>query len=329
MAAGASGGGSPAVEELGGASVTRYTLQNVPLYLAASGDRMVLSPNRASIERALGGEYARSISKDQVLGSSLAALDQSPTFLLAACPGRLARMARPFMPAEEYAQVEPVAQLLGETSVTLLSQHSDTRFALAARVENIPDVSVLVNRAVEEQRQVMRRSRDELEPVANTTWTAYGQDQARAAAASADDMESLRERFDQLVEEGKRGQAIGLTHRMVASVEDAKGLNNLAWALLTEERYEGRYDAAARVLSVRSNELTDHDNWAYVDTLALAEHRVGNHQRAAELQEHVLELVGDSAAKRPELREALERYRAAVDEQPDESGEAREGVVVR
>jgi tetratricopeptide (TPR) repeat protein len=170
---------------------------------------------------------------------------------------------------------------------------------------------------------------NELEPVANTTWTAYGQDQARAAAASADDMESLRERFDQLVEEGKRGQAIGLTHRMVASVEDAKGLNNLAWALLTEERYEGRYDAAARVLSVRSNELTDHDNWAYVDTLALAEHRVGNHQRAAELQEHVLELVGDSAAKRPELREALERYRAAVDEQPDESGEAREGVVVR
>ena len=325
MAAGASGGGSPEVEEFGGASVMRYTFQNVPIYLAAGGDRMVLSPNRASIERVLGGEYARSISQDEVLGGSLAALDQSPTFLLAACPGRLARMARPFMPPQEYAQIEPVAQLLGETSVTLLSQHSDTRFALAARVENIPDVSILVNQAVEQQRQVMRRSRDELEQVAHTSWSAYGQDQARAAAASADDMDSLRARFDELVEAGKRDQAIGLAHRMVASVEDAKGLNNLAWALLTEDRYEGRYDAAARVLAVRANELTDHDNWAYMDTLALAEHRAGNHRRAVELQERVLELVGGGAAKRPELREALERYRAAADEA---AGETREGVVL-
>ena len=308
----AAGGDKPAVESFAGASVTRYSIEGVPLYMAAKADRLVLSPNRESIERALGGGYARSIGKDEVLGGALAALDDSPTFLLAACPGRLAKMARPFVPEREYAQMQPVAELLADTSVTLLSQHSATRLALAARVENVPDVSPLLEQAVKQHRQAWRRGGDQLQ-VVHGGWKARGHDEARAVAEHTESMDDLRAKFDALVETGERDRAVGLAQRMVATVEDAKGLNNLAWALLTEEGYDGGYDVVARILSIRSNELTDHSNWAYMDTLALAEHRSGNHARAVELQERAIELLGKGAAKRPEVSEALERYRAALE----------------
>ena len=326
MVSQATGSNGAVTERFGGAQVSRYEIEDVPLYLASKGDRLVISPNKGSIERALGGGYKRSIKHDAVLGGGLSALDQSSTMMLAACPGRVAAMAKPFMSEHERMQIEHVAGMLGETALTVTTQHSDTRLALAARVENIPDVSGMVGQLIAQAKEGgygMHRAGHELE-VVTSGWgepqkaqaqveQAYGKAKGKAKAhASGADMDELVHKFNALAKEGNRAAAVGLGQRMVATVGDAKELNNFAWALLTEDRYGQAYDAVARTISLRSNELTDYSQWAYVDTLALAEYRAGNYAEAVSLQELTIELVGGDTASNPELGQSLETYRAAL-----------------
>jgi len=310
----ATGAEEPETERLAGGELTRFSIQGVPLYVSSSGERLVLASSKASIERALGGGYGRSVQHDAVLGTGLAALERSPTFLLAACPGRVARMAAPCMSPEEAAEMEPIAALLGETSVTLSAEHSDTRLAFSARVENIPDLSGLIGEALAKHGGLMALgSRDRLEQVS-------GQAAQREVAAvhhqaagrpSGGDLESLRARLDELIERGDRAAAVGLAQRIVASVDDADGLNALAWALLTEERYAKAYDGVARTFAVHANEHSGYSKWEHLDTLALAEFRSGNLDAAVRMQEQAIERAGAAGAEHPELEEALELYRSA------------------
>jgi hypothetical protein len=310
----ATGAEAPESEQLAGGEATRFAIEGVSLYMASHGERLVLASSRASIERALGGGYGRSIKHDAVLGKSLAALESSPTFLMAACPGRVARMAAPFMSPEEAAEMQPIAALMDDTSLTVSAEHSDTRFALSARVENIPDVSGLIGEALSKHGSLLaHRSGDKLEVLSGQAAqreVAAVQLQA-TARASGGDMEALRARFDELVLRGDRAAAVGLAQRMVASVDDAEGLNGLAWALLTDERYGKAYDGVARTLAVHANESSDYSNWACLDTLALAEFRSGNVDAAIHMQEQAIEHAGAEGDQHPELGEALELYRSS------------------
>jgi len=312
MASQATGAGSsPESTLIGDSDVWIYPVQGVPVYLAAEDQRVVVSTELASVERALSRSREKTVLSDPVYGPSLAILDQSPTALIAACPGRVATMAVPFMDPDEAAEMKPIMELLDDTSVTFSAQHSSTRLALSARVRNIPDVSGLVAQAIAEGRR-----------------HGHGAGGVRAAEAKAPkpggDLESMVEEFDLLAEAGNCGAAAQLADGMVRKVKDPKGLNNFAWALLTEERYGRRYDDVALTVSRRSNELSDFSNWYYLDTLALAEFRAGNVQEAVDLQTRVIELSrgeGDQS----ELRESLDRYRAELDElgDPIVQGETR------
>jgi hypothetical protein len=276
-------GGAPEPVELGGADVERYDIQGVPVFLAAREGRVVVSPSRLAIERAFEADRGASILDDGVFARTLEVLDHSPTLIAAACPGRCAVMARGFMPSDEARAMEPYAQLLQKTIVSLAVQHSDTRLALGARVSDIPDVSGLVTQAAKGWRQ-----------------------------ARPEDPEALRERFDLLaLRLGDGVRARGLAARIVEASDDAKWLNNFAWALLTDDRYGQRFDAEALTIAERSNELSEHGNWYFLDTLALALFRAGHVEEAVEYQERALSLVDDESL-RPELEKPLATYRAAL-----------------
>jgi hypothetical protein len=302
MASQATGGGSaPDSELIGDTDVWIYPIQGVPVYLAAEDERVVISTEMASVKYALSQKRKKTVLSDSVFAPSLAILDESPTALIAACPGRIGKMARPFMGDEEAAEMAPILSLLDQTSITLSARHSNTTFALGARVHNIPDVSGLVTQALAEQ----RRGQSEWDGASGAVKTA-----------KSGGLESMTKEFEQLVRAGNHNGAAQLADRMVATVDDAKALNNLAWSLLTEDRYTGEYDDVALVLSQRSNELTGESNWYYLDTLALAEFRAGNARTAAELQRRVLELSGGEGDQ-AELQRSLDLYRVGLEERPD------------
>lgn len=93
--------------------------------------------------------------------------------------------------------------------------------------------------------------------------------------------------------------------------DDASALNTFAWRLLTEQPYEGHFDAVARAAARRCNELSEHGNWRHLDTLALAEFESGAVEEAIRLERKALELV-DDAGLREDLEEALRKFEAAL-----------------
>ena len=95
-----------------------------------------------------------------------------------------------------------------------------------------------------------------------------------------------------------------------AARDDANGLNNFAWALLTEDDYAKSYDEIALKFSERSNELRP-DNWMFIDTLALAKYRNGDVVAAARLEKKAIELADGQAKSK--LEGALALYLADLD----------------
>ena len=88
-------------------------------------------------------------------------------------------------------------------------------------------------------------------------------------------------------------------------------LNNFAWALLTEDQYGGQYSELALRYSARSNELTEHKNWMFVDTLARAKFHTGDIEEAIELQKKAIEL--SNGAGLDDMNKALARMEKALE----------------
>ena len=96
--------------------------------------------------------------------------------------------------------------------------------------------------------------------------------------ANPDDRRLQIETFDVLaMGKNDRDAARAKAEQIADSLaDDANGLNNFAWALLTDEKYDGGYDDVALQFAERSNKLSGFDSWAYLDTLALARFRAGD-----------------------------------------------------
>ena len=94
--------------------------------------------------------------------------------------------------------------------------------------------------------------------------------------------------------------------------DNANGLNALAWAIVDPD---GKLDAAKRDNNLalraaqRANELTKGENYAILDTLAVATFANGDAAKAAEYEEKAVELAPQ---KDPQLTERLETYRKAA-----------------
>jgi tetratricopeptide (TPR) repeat protein len=121
-----------------------------------------------------------------------------------------------------------------------------------------------------------------------------------------------REFEKRAADEADRKTALVLGEKLYETMhDDDAGLNNRAWEMLTEDRFGGSFNDLALKYSQRSNELTDHHNWYYLDTLALALFKTGDAQEAVEMEKKALALCND-ASGRPQVEAALARFEAAL-----------------
>ena len=80
---------------------------------------------------------------------------------------------------------------------------------------------------------------------------------------------------------------------------------------MTEKQYGGSFSELALVLSERSNEMTDYENWMYLDTLALAQFETGDAESAVEFETKALKECGDCGGAK-DVKKALARFEAGA-----------------
>ncbi len=95
----------------------------------------------------------------------------------------------------------------------------------------------------------------------------------------------------------------------------ANDMNIIAWELLTCEPADLRDPEAALPFAIRANDLTDHEDPAYLDTLSLAYHLTGDTAQAIENQKKAIALLppGESSMRSP-LEAALADFEAALEQ---------------
>ena len=281
----------PKAMEIAGIEAEQYSLNGVPVFLVTGDHEMLISPSRSAIARTIQARRkGRSIAQDPLFARCLEELGGDNTTDLVISPARCARIAERFMPPQEAQQVMPIAGLLADTVICVGLEQTDTRLALTAQVANLPDISPLVEQAILQQRgggdsprRARKAKRESVAAVAVTPLNAV-------------DSSDLLAKFDKLAGKSKRqDEARKLAVAVAKSYgDDAVALNDFAWALLTEERYDGAFPEIALKVARHSNELTEYDNWALLDTLALAEFVNGDVERAIEFEKKAYELAKGS-----------------------------------
>jgi tetratricopeptide (TPR) repeat protein len=217
------------------------------------------------------------VVRDPFYAAAIAGVPEATSIVAMADLGRLLAVAAAFETGDDADEMRPMAQLLSGTLLSFGVEQSGTRLALRVRVRGLPDVSPLVARLVQEQ----HAHRGAIEAASATS------------RPGQDDLPALFARFERAARDpAQRDEALTLG-RAVLDQADATRLNNVAWALLTEDRYGRRFDELALVLSERSNEKSADGNWMFLDTLALANFHLGRLDEAIRLEERALELVGD------------------------------------
>ena len=91
------------------------------------------------------------------------------------------------------------------------------------------------------------------------------------------------------------------------AADDASLLNQIAWLLLQDDVFGGKYDHVALAAAERCHTITGGKNWMYLDTIALAKFETGAVEEAVKLQRQAVELCPDEST-RAELQATLERY---------------------
>jgi tetratricopeptide (TPR) repeat protein len=94
----------------------------------------------------------------------------------------------------------------------------------------------------------------------------------------------------------------------------ADARNAYAWKLLTVDPVDRDEAKAALAIALRANEMTDHENPMYLDTLALAQHLTGNTPAAIETEKKALSLLPTDAG-RESYEAALAKFEAALEDE--------------
>ncbi len=296
------------------------------VYLASVEHEMIISPSRQAVERAIqtrrSGASILSDEKFQPVRDRISAATTKVVFFH---PQRCARIGEQYMPPQELAEARPWIDAMDDTVVSMVLDHSDTEFHLSALIGNIPDVGELVSAKIMEERsralahQTQRRARAEQQAAMAAAarhgdWSKAEQIVTDLHADEPDSPEALKARFELAVGRKDTSAAVAVGEKICAAMhDDPMALNNFAWALLTEDKYGGAYGELALKASRRSNEMTAHRNWAYVDTLALAEFVNGDVPRAVELGRKAIELA--EGRGEPDLSNNLARFEAALGRQ--------------
>lgn len=214
--------------------------------------------------------------------------------------------------------MEPVVELLTDTVAALTVEHSDQMLRLTAAVTGVPDVGEFVGKMIAQERQRGKRHGQLAAAVGRENWDEAIEQVDKLVTEGPDDGELLKSKFDvPAVHKEDHAAALAWANEMLTRLhDDAQSLNEFAWALLTEDKYEQQYNEAALRFARRSNEITEHSVWAYLDTLALAEFVNGDAEKAITLEKKAIKLCRRSSASQlPELENMLKRFQGDVDDQ--------------
>lgn len=286
----------------------------VSVYLLRADDDVIISPSKDAIRATLETRRdGSSIRKDPAYGSCLRQIGNGTTMALMAHPGRCLRLARPFMSADDWTQAEPFAEAMTDTVAAISVLHSDTEFQFAARVTGLPNVGPLITRMIELEREhdLLRR---ELRQAGRTgDWKAALKTVQALRQRQPENADLLWREFEiraLRMQDVEATQTLG-ENLLAAWHDNPMMLNNRAWELLTNEDYGGRFADLALRMSRRSNELTNHRDWRYLDTLAHALYQTGDAPAAVDMEKRALELCKDAPGRR-DLEAALERFRLSA-----------------
>jgi tetratricopeptide (TPR) repeat protein len=217
------------------------------------------------------------------------------------------------MSPDEVAEMEPFLAPFADTVVSLVVDHSDQVFRFAGMVSGMPDLGPIISRAIEREHEHQQMNTRLSKAMRGRDWNRALEIIDAQIVEDPGSTELLQKKF-QVLATGKQDAEAALTCAETLMERwngDAKALNNLAWGLLTEEQYAGAYADLARRMSRQSNEITNYENWMFVDTLALAEFETGNLEAAVELERKCLDLCGDSAGRKG-VETALAKFEAAL-----------------
>jgi len=301
------------VDRIGGAEVRTYKFpEGVTVRFATADDKVLVATTRHAMQRALeAAAGAESILADKAFSASLGRITENTSKALFVHPGRCFEVARRFMSPGELKEAEPVMALLTDLVASVLTDEAEEMFHLSAVATGLPDVGDFVAEMIQREEQ-HERMRHEL----HSAMRAGQWDNALAtvdemAAGEPDNLRHQRTRFD-ILATGKKDREAALACAktlMERTGRDAETLNSLAWELLTEDKYAERYNDLALEMARKACKLTDHRNWAHLDTLALAQFEIGDLDRAIDLQKQAVSLSGGKIA---ELTKRLARFENAA-----------------
>ncbi len=312
--------GAPGMEgvatEMYGNQVRTYNFANMfSIHFATVENNVLMASSESAMRRAIEARArGRSILDSDAFGDTLANLTANTTRAVIIHAGRCVDLAERFAPMPQAMWMKQIKSMLTKTTASLMVEHSDNVFHIAARVSGIPDVGELANRMLNEQMASQERRSRLSEAKRSGNWDEALAITNESLQKDPGNVSLLQTKFHILAvgkndEEAAHACAGKLFKKMH---ESPLALNNFAWALLTEDQYKKRYDDVALEWSRRSNELTSYKNWAYVDTLALAEFRTGNVEKAVKLQKKAVELANGRGGKA--VTDALAKYEAALKE---------------
>ncbi|MCH8053942.1 MAG: hypothetical protein IH895_07775, partial [Planctomycetes bacterium] len=309
MAAGAPASDGKTVK-IGGIDATAYQFpQGVTILVGTKGDKLFIATTHEALRRAGAADSkGGSILSDKAFAASLASLDGTTSKAAFINPGRCLQIGRQFMSEGERDKTEPFVDLLSRTIVAVRTNESEQELRITAQISGLPDIGPLVSGLIE--REGRRHSGQHESRSARRSGERDGAMEAVAHEEhDHNDARDDRRKFEDLARNpAKREQALKFAKRFAKTISDnPRELNNFAWGLLTNDQYRNQFDTLALRLAQKACQQTDQQNWAFLDTLALANYRAGKIDAAIKFQKKAVTLQGGD---HHELNESLARYEA-------------------
>ncbi|UCC29113.1 MAG: DUF3352 domain-containing protein [Phycisphaerales bacterium] len=305
-------------EEIEGVTVHGYRLpENITIYFATSGNDVLIATSKRAMVDTLGARgKGSSILNDEAFAASVGRLTSDSTQAIFAHAGRCAAIAKQFMSERDLAEAGPVFEILSDTSLTVVEDHSGEVYRVSTMVSGIPDIGDFVAKMLTAEYHKKEVDKRLTGAMRTGRW-----DEALGTvdAQLRDDPGSrkLMEAKFKILATGKKDHdaALAVAEKVFEKIrDDAKTLNTYAWRLLTKDQYGDAYNKLALKFSERSNELTDYKNWMYVDTLALAKFKTGDAPSAVELEKKAIELCGDCWGLK-DMKKAVTRFETGAGEE--------------
>ncbi len=310
--------GAPGIEgspiEMHGNTVRNFKLpEGVSIYFATLDDDVLIASTKSAMARTIKAKQAgQSILDDDAYAVSVSHLGPATTKAVFVHAGRCAQIAKRFMPPSELEEAAPFLALLSDTVASVVVEHSDDMFRFSTVVTGIPDVGDMVAQLITQEHRKEAGHAHVKRAMREKHWGEALQAIESQLGKGSEDMKLLQAKFEILAVRRKdQAAAITCGEAIFKKAHDnARTLNNFAWALLTEDQYGGAYTDLALKMSERSNELTKYENWAFLDTLALAKFKAGDVESAVGLEKKAIEHCGGQG--KTELEKALAKFEKAL-----------------